>query len=463
MARLNDLGKAMCLPLTLFFCILCSGAVIQIAVAKVPASEAARLGQELTPLGAIQAGTSDGTIPPWEGGITQPPAEYTRGMFHPDPFADDPVLFRITSENAEDYADRLSPGQLAMFHRYPDTWQVNVYPTRRSASFPLRIYDACIENATTAMLTPEGNGVVQARTAPPFPIPQNGLEAVWNHVLRFRGTTLYRTVGQAVVTAGGSYTMVVLEEEIIMNYPQPGVTIENLDNLLIYFLQTIKAPPRLAGSILLVHDMLDQVKERRKAWVYNPGLRRVRRAPEVAYDNPGTGSDGLRTSDQYDMFTGAPDRFDWELIGRQELYVPYNSYKIHGDGLTYDEIIQPGHLNPDHLRYELHRVWVIDARLKEGMRNIHPRRTYYADEDSWAIVVADHYDSHEKIWRVSQAHLLNYYDVPTIATTLDVTCDLQNGRYVAHGLNNEGIVEEFETELDVGGFAPGILRQLGRR
>jgi hypothetical protein len=446
-------------PMLLALC-LCA---VQSPLAKVSAAEAAKLGRELTPLGAIQTGNADGTIPAWEGGITQPPASYEEGMHHPDPFADDRVLFRITSSNVDEYADRLSPGQLAMFRRYPDTWFMNIYPTRRSASFPQRVYDACIENATSAMLAPEGNGVTNARTGPPFPIPQNGLEVIWNHPLRYRGWSLVRTIGQAVVTAGGSYTMVILDEKMIQRYALPGATTESIDNLMSYFMQTVTAPARLAGRILLVHDTLNQVKERRRAWIYYPGQRRVRRAPQVGYDNPGTASDGLRTNDQYDMFNGPPDRYDWELIGRTEMYIPYNSYLLHSDSLTHDEIIRPGHLNPGLLRYELHRVWVNEARLKEGMRHIYPRRTFYFDEDSWNIVVVDQYDARGEIWRVSQAYLVNYYEIPLAAATLDVHYDLQNGRYVATGFDNELAQGRFDVDLREEEFAPGILRQLGRR
>ena len=64
------------------------------------------------------------------------------------------------------------------------------------------------------------------------------------------------------------------------------------------------APARLAGEVLLVQETLDQSIENRRAWVYNPGQRRVRRAPNVAFDNPGTNSDNLRTSDQFDMYNG---------------------------------------------------------------------------------------------------------------------------------------------------------------
>jgi Protein of unknown function (DUF1329) len=444
--------------LGLGICVL--GASIQ---AKVPAEEAARLGRDLTPLGAIRAGNAEGTIPAWNGGIRKPPAGYRPRMHHPDPFADDQILFTITAANAQQYADKLSPGQIAMLERYPDSWRMPVYPSRRSASLPQRIYDRTIANTTTAKLTPDGNGIVHAGEGIPFPIPKNGLEAIWNHLLRYRGQSVHRKTAQVTPTVAGAYTEVRIDEKAIFLYAQPGATIENLDNHLAYFLQQVTAPPRLAGSILLVHETLNQKAEPRQAWTYNPGQRRVRRAPNVAYDNPGTASDGQRTSDQLDMFNGAPDRYDWQLVGRRELYIPYNNYRLHSDRLTDDQIIQPGHINPDDTRYELHRVWEVDARLKNGAHHIYARRRLFLDEDSWQIVVADHYDRRDQLWRLAEAYTINYYEVPLLWETLFCVYDLENGRYLAYGLNNELPVDEFNIDVDLRDFTPDALRRLGRR
>jgi hypothetical protein len=189
----------------------------------------------------------------------------------------------------------------------------------------------------------------------------------------------------------------------------------------------------------------------------------VRRAPNIAYDNPGTASDGQRTSDQLDMFNGAPDRYSWQLAGRRELYIPYNNYRLHSDTITHEQIIQPGHINPDYTRYELHRVWELEATLKEGTSHIYARRTFFLDEDSWQIVVADHYDRRGQLWRVSEAYTINYYENPLIWETLFCVYDLQNGRYLAFGLNNELEVDQFDIPLDAADFTPDALRRLGRR
>lgn len=432
-------------------------------MAGVSPEEVARLGNELTPLGAIRAANEDGSIPAWEGGITEPPAGYEPGDFHPDPFASDAILFTITPQNVDQYREKLSPGQIAMFERYPDSWRMNVYPTHRSASYPDFVYEAFEDNATGADLVKGGNGVANARVTSPFPIPQEGVEAIWNHLMRYRSNSVHRTTNQVAPTPGGSYTDVTIEERVLFPYADPEASTETIANRLAYFLQIVSAPARLAGNILLVHETLNQVEEPRKAWVYNPGQRRVRRAPNVAYDNPGTASDGQRTNDQLDMFNGAPDRYQWELVGRQEMYVPYNSYQLHSDQLEEGDIVHAGHINPEHARYELHRVWVVDARVREGTSHVYARRTFYIDEDSWQILAVDQYDARGEIWRVSEAHCINYYEVPMFWDTLQVHYDLQNGRYLAYGLNNEGDVDEFNLDFELDDFKPNALRRLGRR
>lgn len=422
-----------------------------------------RLNGDLTPMGSTRAGNADGTIPAWEGGITTPPAGYSPGDHHQDPYANDKILFTINGQNYKDYADKLSTGQKAMFERYPDTYVMHVYPTRRSASFPQEVYDKTRENGAKGRLVADGEGVADVAFGFPFPFPENAYELMWNHKLKYKGIGGVRYNNQVAPTAGGDYSVVKLREELLGLYYKPGETSASINNILLYFFQEVEAPARLAGNILLVHETLNQVEQPRQAWVYNPGQRRVRRAPNVAYDNPGTASDGLRTNDMTDMFNGAMDRFDWTVSGPIEVYVPYNSYKAHSSDINYDDLVRPGHLNPDLMRYELHRVWVLDANLKEGTRHINSRRTYYMDEDSYQILLIDHYDSRGELWRFSEAHSINYYDVPTFWTTIETHHDLQSGRYVSVGLDNQDPVNTFNVELPEDGFTPQALRKRGRR
>ncbi len=439
--------------------------VFTVAIAQAPAAvaqDAARLGADLTPLGGEKAGNSAGTIPAWDGGITKPPANYKVGDHHPDPFAADAPRATITAANMGEFAAQLTPGHQALLKAYP-SFKMAVYPTRRSASFPDYVYDAVKANVGRARLVEGGNGVTGAAIGVPFPMPKNGQEAIWNHLMRFRGEAIKREVNQAAPTRGGDYTLVKIAEDILLPYSVKGTAPDSTDNKLAYFLQRVIAPARLAGEILLVHETLNQIAEPRDAWTYNSGQRRVRRAPNIAYDTPGTASDGMRTTDQFDMFSGAIDRYDWELVGKKEMIVPYNSYKLHAKGIPYEQILQPGHLNPDLLRYELHRVWVVEAKLKGDQRHIYARRTIYLDEDSWQILAVDQYDGRDQLWRVSEGHVINYYEVPTVFTTLEVHYDLQAGRYLAFGLDNNEAMYDFSVKYSTGDFTPDALRRAGTR
>jgi hypothetical protein len=439
-----------------------------IASAAVSPQEAARLGAELTPLGGEKAGNAAGTIPAWDGGLSSPakagfPTFASPGRA-PDPFPNDKPLFKITPANMAQYADRLTEGDKALLRQYKDTFFMNVFPTRRTAASPQRIYDATKRIATTAQLAPGGNGVTGAVEGIPFPIPKQGVELFWNHVLRYRADAAAREIGQAAVTTSGSYNMVRFHDEFYVVYSLAGAKESELDNVILYFIQETVAPARIAGEILLVHETLDQAKENRRAWIYNAGQRRVRRAPNVAFDNPGTAADGLRTADQFDIINGSPERYDWTLVGKKELFVPYNAYKLHWAKVKPDDVIRPLHMNQDLARYELHRVWVVDSTLKAGQRHIYKRRTFYIDEDSWQTIAVDCYDNRDQLWRVQEGHGINYYNVPTFWTTMEMTYDLQARRYLALGFEEQTDKSyDFGIKRTLQDFTAATLRSRGTR
>lgn len=434
------------------------------ALAAVPAEEAARLGKDLTPVGAERAANDEGSIPAWTGGYDKIPAGFKPGGHYPNPFAGDEPLFVIDASNYKEYADKLSPGQIALFERYPDTRKMKVHRTRRSARYPQGIYDETRANATKVELVDGGNGFRGTTGGYPFPIPQDGVEAIWNHLTVYKGDTYATSWAQAPVTANGDYNLVTFDYEYDFVYGHQGKRPEERqENLLFYFLQAVTGPARLAGSILLVYDYADQVAEQRKAWVYNPGARRVRLAPNVAYDNPGTASDGLRTNDDFFMFNGATDRYNWELVGKKEMYIPYNGYKINGPDLKLSEVLTPGHVNSEHARYELHRVWHVRATLKKGTSHIYKTRDFFLDEDSFVVHVTDKYDNRDSLWRVSEQHSYLYYDVPFLAPGLEVHHDLNAGRYVALSLRNDEKKVYEPIEREPSDFRPDALRMRGRR
>ncbi|MDX1366991.1 DUF1329 domain-containing protein [Pseudomonas sp.] len=433
-------------------------------MAAVSPEEAAKLGTTLTPVGAEMAGNADGSIPAWTGGLPKNAGTADAAGFLSDPFADEQPLFTITAANAEQYKDKLTPGQQAMFKRYPQSYTIPVYPTHRSAAMPDFVYEATKRNAVNTRMVEGGNGLENFDQANPFPIPKDGLEAIWNHITRYRGGSVKRLVTQATPQANGSYSLVYFQDEFTFRGALAGVDASKESNVLFYFKQRVTAPSRLAGNVLLVHETLNQVKEPRLAWLYNAGQRRVRRAPQVSYDGPGTASDGLRTSDNFDMYNGAPDRYEWKLNGKKEIYIPYNTYGLDSPKLKYSDIVTPSHINQKQSRYELHRVWHVTATLKSGERHIYAKRDFYLDEDTWQAAQIDHYDGRGTLWRVAEAHAQYYYDKQVPWYTLETLYDLQSGRYLALGMKNEEKQSyEFGYPAKESDYTPAALRQAGVR
>ena len=445
---------------------LCAALAISVSsvAAKVPESELARLETDLTPMGSERAGNAAGTIPAWTGGLTTPPANYVEGGHLVNPFPDDKPLFTITASNVGQYAANLSPGQVALFKKYPD-YTMPVYQTRRTAALPDSVYVDVAKNGLTAELVNDGNGVINFGVAQAFPIPGGPYEILWNHLTRYRGGSAQRTYVQVPVQASGAFVPVGITDTFTWpEFLQGGKDPEKDRNVLIYFTYAINSPPQLTGTVLLVHETVDQNTDPRRAWLYNAGQRRVRRAPQVAYDGPGQGSDGTRTADDFDMFNGAPDRYDWKLVGKKELYIPYNAYQLASTDLTYKDIHGKGHMNQQYARYELHRVYEIEATLKEGARHIYAKRVFFIDEDTWSIAVKDQYDGQGELWRVGEAHAIQYYteNVPWI--TVETLMDLNDGRYLTLGLTNEEKTSYvFNLSMKRGDYDTGALRRLGKK
>ncbi|WP_239481965.1 DUF1329 domain-containing protein [Zestomonas insulae] len=435
-------------------------------MAAVSADQVAKLGTTLTPLGGEKAGNADGTIPAWDGGLKPGAAPVTPNGFLGNPYASEKPLFTITAQNLDQYKSKLSEGQLAMFKRYPETYVMPVYTTHRSASVPENINQAAKISAQKTTLMEGGNGLKDFTDSRyyAFPVPQNGLEVVWNHITRYRGGNLRRTIVQATPQTNGAYTLVNFEDEVSFPTGMSGLAPEKAANALLFFKQRVTAPARLAGNVLLVHDSLDQVAEPRMAWIYNAGQRRVRRAPQVSYDGPGTASDGLRTSDNFDMYNGAPDRYDWKLIGKKEMYIPYNNFQMGLPTVKYSDILKAGHTNQQLARYELHRVWEVEATLKSGERNIYAKRRFFVDEDSWQIAVSEHYDGRGQLWRIGQAMLAQHYEAQAPSYAFEALYDIISGRYLAIGMNNEEKhAFEFGIKTSAADYTPSALRSAGVR
>jgi len=430
-----------------------------VSVAKVSQDQAAKLANELTPIGAQVSGNKSGSIPAYSGGLSAD--EEVDSLTNI--YADELPLFTITSKNVKQYQANLSDGQLALFKKYPDTYKMPIYQTHRTAAYPQYVYDKAMANATTTQLVDGGAGLTGFDETVPFALPQNGLEVVWNHVSRYRGGSVERNSALLSVQKNGEFMPVKIRG--LMTPPQylsDGYDGERDENILFYFVEMIKSPTRYTGNVFLVHETIDQLKQPRKAWAYNAGQRRVRRAPQVAYDAPAQGTEGLRTTDQLDMFNGAPDRYNWQLEGKKEVYIPYNAYKMADPTVKYENMVNAGHINQDHTRYELHRVWQVTATLKDDARHVYAKRTFYVDEDSWQIVLADHYDNRGELWRTSEGHSLQFVNAKTTWYVALTHYDLISGRYIANLSNEERNAFEFNSVMGHGNFTTGAIRRLGK-
>ncbi len=447
---------------TALISLVAASAFATAAMAKVPASQASRLGGDLTPVGAEKAGSGD--IPAWTGGLPTVPGNvnYTPGDRLANPFASDSVKYTITAGNMAQYDQYLTDGYRALLSTYP-SYKMDVYPSRRSCAFPDNVYAATRRNAEIGELVGGGNGVGKAIMGFPFPIPNNALEIIWNHTLRFRSFKLTRQFTAAAVTRSGDYTLQTVQDEAILQWSDPSKgAAEELDNISIYYIANTVAPARSAGSVILVHETLDRSIDPRKAWQYSPGTRRVRRAPNIAYDNPGTNSDGLSTSDSFDGYNGAPDRYDWTVLGKSEKIIAFNNYDA--ESAKYADFIAPLHLNQDKVRYELARTWRIEANLKPGNRHVYARRVKTINEDNWTISSSDMYDGRGELWRVQELHQLQRYNVPLCGSAAEVVYDLQAGRYLALAMQNEEpAINYFADELDADRYTPAAIRRMGTR
>jgi len=397
-----------------------------IAFGAITAEEAKKLGTTLTPVGAEKAGNKDGSIPEYTGGLTTAPAGFKKGSrLRPDPFAGEKPLFSIDQKNEAKYADKLTEGQKMLMKKYP-SFRMDVYKTHRTVAFPKYVNDNTIKQATTTKTANNGLSLVGAHAAYPFPIPKDGYEAMWNHIIRFNGVSLQHNPRSWVVNASGRPTMTYqLDELLDWPYWDPKRTSSEL----FWRLKDIATgPPRNVGEMLLVLDPLDMYGKGRRAWQYLPGQRRTKLAPDINYDTPNTQLNGATAYDEWCLFLGSMDRFKFKLVGKKEMYVPYNDYKLVYGSKT-DQMLTPKHINPDFVRWELHRVWVVEATLQPGKRHIYSKRVFYLDEDSWTALASDEYDARGQLYRSAFLYPVQNYDVNTPYTFTHGFYDFNSNLY----------------------------------
>tara|TARA_R110000868_G_scaffold55125_1_gene171486 strand:- start:29125 stop:30474 length:1350 start_codon:yes stop_codon:yes gene_type:complete len=391
-----------------------------ISQAGVSAEEAAKLKTTLTPLGAEKAGNADGSIPAWDGKSAPQVAKLNTGH-SADPYAAEKPLFFIDANNSGQYVDKLSQGTIELMKKYP-SFRVDVYPTHRTAAAPRYVYENTYTNATRASLGEDGE-VKNAFGGVPFPIPKSGEEVIWNHILHPRISSSEFGLKNVVGSSNGRWTIATRAENNNQSpyYSRNGSAEKwSGDYLLARFVNT--DPPFKAGEALVIRDNVSLVNSR-QAWQYLVGQRRVRRAPTVAYDTPDFVASGANYFDEVIGFYGSPDRYSWKLLGKKEMYIPYNTNGFQATPM--DDAMVPFHFNPDKVRWELHRVWVVEATVAAGKRHVLPKRTFYFDEDTWAVSMIDGYDAEGKLWRSSYVMPTVEPDYPIVIADTTFVYDLQ--------------------------------------
>ena len=444
-----------------------------LAVGKMAPEDVARLGVDLTPMGAIRAGSEDGMIPEWTGstlGLPEGLAWEGPGKPYPDPYADEEPLFVITSENMDQYRERLSPGQIAMFETYPDTFRMPVYPSHRDFAYSEAYYDKVRYNAEHSELYNDNEGIRGYVGSATFPVPSTGAEVVW----------LTRTTG-AYATREGEYSDIAvfpngtrstrrsrfLQESPYADLGNPAAEeyeYPKLGKYAGYIMTYVTEPARDKGLITSIFEPYDYAENSREVWRYLPGSRRVRRAPTVGFDTP-DGPGGLKTIDEVRGFNGSMERFDWEFIGHKEMFVPYHNYKFDDPSLDYDELLTKFHANPEHMRYELKRVWIAEATLKEGKRHIYGKRRIYVDEDTGLTAITENYDGRGELWKVVLFNNIYEYGGKAYVRRAQMYHDLRAGAYIVERLINdsEPLLYDVNPMKGPSYFSPTNVRKLGRR
>jgi hypothetical protein len=411
---------------------LASGA----AFAAVTADEAKQLGTTLTAVGAEKAANKDGTIPEYTGGLKEIPAGFKKGSgIRPSPFENEKPRMTIGAKDAAANADKLTEGTKELLKRYPNTFRLDVYQTHRVVALPPKVLANTAKNAVTTKSVNNGLGVEGMLPGVPFPIPKSGFEAMWNHLVRYTGVAYNVKYENWNVDSAGVASLATsgnLTNEFPLYDPKRTDTVAKENDPYFKVKLFYTGPARRAGEALMAIDSVNPIVQPRRAWQYLPGQRRVKLAPDLSYDTPNAGTAGNSTYSDAFVYNGAMDRFDFKLVGKKEMYVPYSGYKLmYAKDLK--PALTPNHVNPEYMRWELHRVWVVEGTLKPGQRDLYSKRVFYLDEDSWVALAADQYDAKGNLYRSTFANMTYSYDVNAVNVDNYAFQDFASGAYTLVG------------------------------
>ena len=377
-----------------------------------------------------------------------------------NPFIDDEIQLEINISNYKNYLAYLTEGQIAMFQAYPETFVMHIYPSRRSCAVPNEVYD--LSKSGNANMIADGEGVDGVVGSIPFPDASEPLHHVWNHILRYRGVDIVGGAPYYVVNPDGSMTQGA-GEAIAKNCWNPFVKESYCEGLQGMLMQKVTHPPRLADASLLVIESLNALDSPRKAWVYDPGTRRVRRAPNIAYDYLGSASQGLSTADSFDGFNGAKDRYNWTNVGTELKFMPYNVYDFYNADRK--EVLTNFHVNQKYMRYELVKVNIVRADIKSDKRHIYPHRVMYFDADSYGMISEEVYDGKKEIMNYRELPLMNFYDEPACLAVHSATYNFATRRYLLNNVRSseiDKIIWRADKPHDIQLFTPNGLKRYAK-
>jgi len=439
---------------------LVAGTAAGSALAQTATPNPALLTTTLTPLGGERAGNADGSIPAWTGGLTTPPLP-------PDApvdiqlFQDEKPLYTVDASNLAQYASVLSQGTQLLITKYG--FSLKVYPTHRTAAAPQYVYDNTAANVTRATLNPAGGrlGFVGAFGGIPFPIVNTadplvgGAQLIWNHLLAWGSYSDFTKFTPGFVVTGGNIVLTTgVSVHFVVPYYDPKGSPETFDGYYSKEHAYFKAPASSNGGEALVWTSTDVLTKPDITWTVVNGQGRVRKAPDEAYDTPNPSANGINNYDDASGFAGSPQKYDWKLLGKQELLIPYNNNGLHF--VATHDLLGPAFPNPEIVRWEKHRVWVLEATLHPGERNTSARRMCYLDEDTFFISLTDMYDVNNSMVKTTAVYIRCIPSLPGSITEGYTTWNVTSGDYTYVGTSEYSPYsgDEFFGSQDPGIFSP---------
>lgn len=389
-----------------------------------------RIGKGLTTAGSsVEA---EGPIPKYEGrDVLEAGWTFGKNRQASWKYRNEKPLFTIDASNMAKYADQLTPGQQAVLKSVPD-YKMDVYPTHRSCAFPDFVVDNTKRNVKEAKLGADGNSLASGvLPGLPFPGTRNGLEAIWNHLLRYNGVGYDTPVVRTLVSPRpGSDGWIDIVTDTTMFFPLNKKGVNKPSDFGATFLAgyvKFLTPAATAGQALVQRSIFSEAQE---TYFYFPGQRRVRRMPTYAYDAPMLGFENQMMVDASFTFNGNPDRYDWKFVGEKNMLVPYNAFAMYDNELKVADVAGPKSVTAKARRYELHKVYVIEANVKPGLRHSAPKRVFFLDADTYLALAADDYDAQGKLWKHRESYAMPVHELQGACALVPYAqYDMQSNRY----------------------------------